>query len=108
MNYLDLLPNDIIEIINKIVLELYKDEQREKQRILNKEIEIHWQSVLWCAGFNNNLLIDNIYINNKFNNNIEFPCLTNVSKNIASINYIKPSFIKHLYNNSKPQSENCS
>ena len=29
MNYLDLLPNDIIEIINKIVLELYKDEQRE-------------------------------------------------------------------------------
>tara|TARA_B100001094_G_C17979759_1_gene694603 strand:+ start:358 stop:666 length:309 start_codon:yes stop_codon:yes gene_type:complete len=102
MNYLDLMPDDIIELINGLVLELYQNEQREKQRILNTEIKVHWQSVLWCAGFNNNLLIDKIYINQKFNNDIQFPCLINVSKDIVSINYIRPSFIKHLYNNSKP------
>tara|TARA_B100000073_G_C23713321_1_gene565020 strand:- start:318 stop:626 length:309 start_codon:yes stop_codon:yes gene_type:complete len=102
MNYLDLLPYDISEFINSLVLELYQKEQREKQSILNREIEIHWQSTLWCAGFNNNLLIDDIYINKKFNNDITFPALVNICKNISSINYIKPSFIKYLCNNSKP------
>lgn len=102
MNYLDLLPYDITNLINCLVLDLYQKEQREKQHILNKEIEIHWQSTLWCAGFNNNLLIDEIYTNKKFNNNIKFPALVNVCKNISSINYIKPSFIKHLCNNSEP------
>ena len=108
MNYLDLLPNELIEIINSFVLELYKDEQREKQRILNKEIDIHWQSVLWCAGFNNNLLIDNIYINGIFNNEIQFTWLIIVCKDTYNMKYIKPSFLKHLYSNSKPQCQNCS
>ena len=103
MNYLDLLPYDIITLIDNFVLELYRQEQREIQKILNREIQIHWQSALWCAGLYNNLLIDNIYINKKFNNVIEFPCFVKVTKNISCLNYVKPSFIKHLYSNSKPE-----
>ena len=55
ITYLDFLPYELNDMIDSFVLQLYQNEQREKQRILNNEIDAHWQSVLWCAGFNNNL-----------------------------------------------------
>ena len=98
MIYLDLLPKEINDLIYNNVEKLYQIENKERFKCIIEEIDNLWLYSLWAAGFKNNNLIDNIYHKNfKFNmNNDKFKKLIIVTKNIDYINFIKPSFIKHI------------
>ena len=98
ITYLDLLPEEIIEIIDDMVINLYKQEHIIKQNLINKEINTLWLYTLWGAGFKNDNLINNIYSDNFcFNNsNNQFLNLINIVKYSQILTYIKPSMIKHI------------
>ena len=98
MNYLDLLPLELKENIYNIVEQLHQNENREKFKYVLEEIDFLWLYALWCAGFNNNNLIENIYNNNfTFNiNNDKFKKLIIITKEIDYINFIKPSFLRNI------------
>ena len=93
ITYLDFLPYELNEMIDSFVLQLYQNEQREKQRILNKELNSLWLYALWGSGFNNNAIIKDLYQNNKFNNNDKprYYRLSNIVKNSHAIKFVSPS-----------------
>tara|TARA_B100001094_G_C17879482_1_gene646174 strand:+ start:121 stop:450 length:330 start_codon:yes stop_codon:yes gene_type:complete len=97
-NYLDLLPEELLEIIDNMVLNLYKQDHYQKISLINRELNMLWLYSLWCAGFNNNNLIENIYLENfKFNeSNTIFTNLINITKYNKIIPFIKPSLLKYL------------
>lgn len=96
--YLDLLPREVLDIIEVMVYEMYKLEHKICQSNINKEINMLWLYVLWNAGFNNNNLINNIYLDNfRFNyNNRNFEHLVHIVKYSDKLNYIRPSLLKHI------------
>lgn len=63
--YLDLLPNDVLNIIENKVLEMFLDEHKKKMKDLHIELSSFWLIALWGAGFGKNNVVKNLYSSSK-------------------------------------------
>ena len=63
--YLDLLPNDVLNIIETMVLEMFLDEHKKKIRDLHIQLYSFWLIALWGAGFGKNNVVKNLYSSTK-------------------------------------------
>lgn len=104
MNYLDILPNELLEHINNFVLLLYQNDHRNKFKFVVNELNDQWLWVLWNAD---------IYVSsNNFYNILPFESerkkkIIKYMKTQDNMRYIKPSLIfKTQY--LKELKENCS
>ena len=94
-NYLDILPYDIKEYIDELVLKLYLEEHKIKFIPVLKEFDCMWLFVLWGSSMFYNYQPINIK-----NYEIGSNKVVNYLKEIGRLKYIKPSIMRYIHKHS--------
>lgn len=114
LTYLDLLPNDIIDIIDKEVHNLYLAEHQNKVRDLNIEFNSFWLISMWAAGYGKNQIVRNLYSTDKESQKKivdEYEYFICYLKDSHILSYPKPKTVNHIIktyvlNKTKPHEYN--
>ena len=109
VTYLDLLPIDIQEIIEKNVHELYLEEHKEKMRDIQIELSSFWLIALWGSGFGRNCIVKNLYQTSKgYQHSLvkQYTEFINYIKDTNILSFPKPKTINYIMNNYKLNDSN--
>ena len=99
ITYLDLLPNDVLDIIEKEVESLYLIEHKKKMHDLNIELSSLWLIALWSAGFGKNNIVKNLYSSTKEQQQLlvnEYNYFIEYLKEGDALSFPKPKTISHI------------
>ena len=102
--YLDLLPYEILNIIEKMVNELYLQEHRKRMYDLNIEFSSFWLIALWGTGFGKNNVVKNLYASTKTNQVSivkEYNYFIEYLKESNILSFPKPKTINYIMKNFK-------
>lgn len=102
--YLDLLPYDILNIIEKKVHELYLEEHKKKMHDINIEFSSFWLIALWGAGFGKNNVVKNLYSSSKTHQKSivkEYNYFIEYLKDSNILAFPKPKTINYIMKNFK-------
>ena len=61
VTYLDLLPNDILDIINDMLEKMYFDEHKSRLNDIHCELDSLWLIALWGAGYKPHNIVNQLY-----------------------------------------------
>ena len=109
ITYLDLLPNDILDIIENNVIILYREDHKEKLKKLHIEFNSFWLIALWGAGFGKNNVVKNLYSSTEENQRLlvkEYDYFIEYLKASEVLSFPKPKTINYIMKNFKLQDTN--
>lgn len=104
ITYLDLLPKDILDTIEKEVELLYLDEHKKIMHDLRIELKSFWLIALWGAGFGKNSVVKNLYSSSKENQQLivrEYDYFIDYLRDSGILSFPKPKTINYIMKNYK-------
>ena len=106
VTYLDLLPKDILDIIEMEVDLLYLNEHKKKMMDLWIELKSFWLIALWGAGFGKNNIVKNLYTSSRENQQLivrEYDYFIDYLKESSILSFPKPRTVNYIMKNYKLQ-----